>query len=102
MSDLDSVNKEKKKNKGKKRSREDPYEPNILTKKGFSEGCARYYVTRKEGGLRERCNELLLDSVKQLVDAALLYADSQGDKVLTLEHLKAVAPSVREFPGVLI
>ena len=77
------------------------YEPNILTKKGFSEGCERHHITRKDADLRIRCNELLLDAIQRVVDAALIHADGRGEKLLTLEHLKAVAPSAREFPNVL-
>jgi hypothetical protein len=77
------------------------YEPCILTKEGFAEGCARYHVTRKDAGLRKAVNEFLLDRMGGLMEAALINADGKGDKVLTLEHLKAAREQTREFPEVL-
>lgn len=77
------------------------YSPSILTKNGFAEGCERHHITRKDAGLREACNQLILQRIQALVDAALIHADGRGEKILTEEHLKAVAPSAREFPKVL-
>jgi len=78
------------------------YHPNILTKTGFAEGCERHHITRKDAALRGRCNELVLDEIQKVVDAALIIADGRGEKILTLEHLKAAAGSVKTIPAVLL
>jgi hypothetical protein len=77
------------------------YVPCVLTKDGFSEGCSRYNLNRKGDGAREAVNEFLIDSLQELADAVVLYADGRGDKHLTTEHLKVGLKSVRQFPNTL-